>query len=253
VSNTLLTNLAWYWDLSSAAATIVDQQSGLVLTKSGTVNTLATGGPGGGACIDVGNSAGYYINNSVAARGSYTTGFTANVWVYRTANSTTGNWLFNHRGATTGTYWQQTFSTARDGNVVSVFGESMVIRSSYIDGTRIALNTWGMATLVHTGTATSLYLDGVHIITVDTPVLGAMGTVASPLALAAAAWNPGAAGGSHRGRLAMAGLWDRVLTAPEVTLLYNSGSGRRYAELNVSASTSRGAIIRRLWAQHGRK
>jgi hypothetical protein len=60
VANTLLTNLAWYWDLSSADATITDQQSGLVLTKSGTVNTIADGGPGGGACIDVGNAAGYY-------------------------------------------------------------------------------------------------------------------------------------------------------------------------------------------------
>jgi hypothetical protein len=64
--STLLTDLVWYWDLSSADATITDQHSGLSLSRVGTTITESTGGPDGGPCINFGAAAGKYRNASVA-------------------------------------------------------------------------------------------------------------------------------------------------------------------------------------------
>ncbi len=76
----LRNGLQWYWDLSSADATITDQHSGLVLTRSGTVNTLANGAPDGGSCIDfpTGGTANFYRNASVRPLDSYSESYSVN-------------------------------------------------------------------------------------------------------------------------------------------------------------------------------
>jgi hypothetical protein len=226
----LKSTLQWYWDLSSADASIVDQHSGLSLSKLGTTTTLLTGGPDGGPCIDFGSASGKYRNASVAKTISYDDGFTVNIWAYSTGSSPTFNCLINHRGPSTpNLYFQvlaRVFSGIDSASTIDAAGTFRECQPS-----QFGLNAWQMLTLVDTGTASTLYRNGVSVATSST-ALGARSTAAAPFAIGGHAWSaPILSGLEHRGRLAMAGVWNEPLVAGDVTKLYNGGSGLRYANL----------------------
>jgi len=233
----LLTNLVWYWDLSSADATITDQHSGLTLSRIGTTTTDATGGPDGGPCISFGNAAGKYRNASVAKTISYDDGYTVNIWVRSTASGSVLNMAVNHR-ALTGSLYFQLLARRANGND-QAFTIDATPANRIAQNAQESLNTWQMLTLRDTGTTTELYRNGVLVATSST-VLGARSTAAAEFAIGGEAWNGTIDGAlNHRGQLAMAGVWNEPLSQSAITALYNSGAGRRYSDLVIPANSRR--------------
>jgi hypothetical protein len=232
--STLLTDLQWYWDLSSADATITDQHSGLALTRVGTTTTESTGGPDGGPCINFGAAAGKYRNASVAKTVSYDDGYTVNLWVRSTGTSSLANFIFSHRNEIAPFYSQifvRSSISGLTGDVGFTLDNAGAFRSPGVS--QEALNTWQMLTLRDTGTTTELYRNGSLVATSST-VLGARSTAAAAFAIGGTSWelNP-TTFLNHQGQLAMAGVWNEPLSQAAITALYNGGNGRRYADLNI--------------------
>ena len=232
-------NLQWYWDLSSADASIVDQHNGLSLAKLGTTTTSTTGGPDGGPCIDFGNAAGKYRNASVPKIVGYEDGFTVNIWVRSTATSTEGNWVINHRGeGTNPQYWQaiaRRTTTNRD-----LFSVRADVYNRAGD-TQEDLNTWQMITGVRRGSNVEFWRNATLLDTVA--ITGSVATGNAPFAIGGHAWVAGIDGGlNHRGQLAMAGVWNEPLTQSQITALFNDNKGRRYGDLVIETGNPTGNL-----------
>jgi hypothetical protein len=233
--STLLTDLVWYWDLSSADATITDQHSSLALSRVGTTTTESTGGPDGGPCINFGAAAGKYRNASVAKTISYDDGYTVNLWVRSTGNFGAGgaNFAFSHRDAGAPFYSQmmvRSLVSGFTGDNASTIDNAGVFRIASVS--QESLNTWQMLTLRDTGTTTELYRNGSLVATSST-VLGTRSTAAAAFAIGGTSWEASASPFTHRGQLAMAGVWNEPISQEAITALYNGGNGRRYADLNI--------------------
>ena len=238
----LLTDLQWYWDLNTADATESDQHSSLSLTKGGTVTVVSGGAPDGGDCISVGAAAGYYSNASVARTIDTEGGFSLNIWAFSTGDSGTGNWLMSHRGnVAADAHWQITARRSTSEDIALTADDSGATRTAA--ASEASQNAWHMFTAVDDATSLRLYVDG-SLAATNTTSLGTRDSSARPFALGAGAWDLGNTNLRHRGRLSMAGVWGTALTTTLITELYNSGSGKRYADL--AAASSGGARRRRL-------
>jgi hypothetical protein len=236
-------DLVWYWDLSAADASIVDQHSGLSLAKVGSVATAATGGPDGGPCIDVGAAAGKYRNGSVAKTVSYDDGYSVNIWVRSTAYSSAINTFINHRDSHDDKYFQIFNASVgvSSGNDAAVTFATASDRRGEV--ARQALGLWQMLTLVDNGTSTALYRNGVSI-GVGSNSLAGRDTANAAFAIGGDSWNSGiSANLMHRGQLAMAGVWNEPLTPTQITQLYNGGNGLRYADLDAVADNNPTATL----------
>jgi hypothetical protein len=231
--STLLTDLVWWWDLSSADATITDQHSSLALSRIGTTTTESTGGPDGGPCISFGNAAGKYRNASVAKTVSYDDGYTVNIWVRSTADPGAGefNFAINHRNGPAPRYFQIAVRSSAFGDFASTIDNAGVFRDAAASS--FLLNAWQMLTLRDAGTTTELYRNGSLVATSST-MLGARSTAAAAFAIGGFSGDAFVgSGNNHRGQLAMAGVWNEPLSQAAITALYNGGNGRRYADLNI--------------------
>jgi hypothetical protein len=229
----LKSTLQWYWDLSSADATITDQHSGLVLTKIGTTTTSPTGGPDGGPCIDFGLAAGKYRNASVAKTISYDDGYTVNIWVRSTGTSSIFNMAINHRNDGNSLPDNRYFQLAtRDSSGIdygATWGVSDSLRIASVS--RFAENAWQMLTLRDTGSVTELYRNAVLVASASTSI-ASRDTGSAAFAIGGHSWSAAIlATLDHRGQLAMAGVWNEPLITGDITKLYNGGMGRRYADL----------------------
>ena len=225
----LLTGLQWYWDLNTAGATETDQHNGLVLSKSGTVNVSSGGAPDGADCIDVGSAAGYYRNASVARTIDTEAGFSVNIWGYSTADSATANCIFNHRGSSASqTHWQINIRDSSSTDRAITRDAVPVVRTA--SASEASANAWHMYTLVDDATSLRLYVDG-SLVATDATALGTRDSAAREMAIGAAAWSAGSAALRHNGRISMAGVWGIALDTTQISALYNSGAGKRYAAL----------------------
>jgi len=246
----LLSTLQWYWDLSAADASIVDQHNGLSLSKVGTTTTSSTGGPDGGPCIDFGAAAGKYRNASVAKTVSYDDGYTVNIWVRPTGTSASTSFVCVHRAnppiVAGGLYWQiQTRQVATSSDRLQTLDSVPAFRTG--SATQGAVNTWQMMTLRDTGTTTEYYRNGV-LVGSSSDSLGARSTSAAPFALGGE-WNDTILDSTaFRGQLAMAGVWNEPLSQSNITRLYNGGMGRRYDDLGSSGIIP---ILRQHYAAQG--
>lgn len=236
--------LVWWWDLNSADATITDQHSGLVLTRHQTPTTVVGGAPDGGDCISFGTAQGKYRNASVPKTIAYERGFSANCWVFTTGSSTFGNRLINHRDlAAPNQYFQMGVIHPTVGDWGEVFSASGASRAATSGVPASPLNTWVMLTYVDNGSTSSLYRNGVLVATGSTAI-GALATANAPLAIGGHAWQTiNDSSLDHRGRMAMTGVWDRPLTADEITWLFNSGTGRRYNSLTFGERDLGGEVL----------
>jgi hypothetical protein len=229
--STLLTDLQWYWDLSSADATITDQHSGLALSRIGTTTTESTGGPDGGPCINFGAAAGKYRNASVAKTVSYDDGFTVNIWVRSTGTSSTGNTAINHRNSSSERYFSIVTRLSTGLDIVFSFDAAGTQRTA--SDARENENVWQMVSFWDNGAESRIYRNGVLSGTSNT-ALGTRPTAAAAFAIGGIASSDTIfAPLNHRGQLAMAGVWNEPLSQAAITALYNGGNGRRYADLNI--------------------
>ena len=230
-------NLQWYWDLSSADASIVDQHNGLSLGRIGTTTTSATGGPDGGPCINFGAAAGKYRNASVAKIVSYDDGFTVNIWVRSTGTGGAGNWLINHRGdGGVSRYLQLIARNPFDGGTDRsiIWDEALSIRRAF--SARESENVWQMLTMVDDGNNNlSIFRNAVLLdVNTTTETFGDRATGNAPFAIGGHAWSAGIGSLEHQGQLAMAGVWNGPLTQSQITALFNDNKGRRYGDLVIA-------------------
>jgi hypothetical protein len=226
----LRNGLQWYWDLSSADATITDQHSGLVLTRGGTVNTLANGAPDGGSCIDfpTGGTSNVYLNASVRPLDSYSESYSVNIWVRNVAISATfGNWYINHRNTTGNDYFQ--LITLRNPNpLIIIYAFDRNINTYLIQYPYTLINEWFMLTLVTRQNILEMWVNG-SIYGSQVRVMEQQ-TANSPFAIGNAAWAQNATL-QHQGQLFAAGVWNRALLPIDIKRLYNGGAGLRYVNL----------------------
>lgn len=162
-----------------------------------------------------------YINTNTAF--AYTSGdaFTISTWIYPTSYGGGG--------------FGRIFSTERNspnagilfyinsGNTIDVgfTGRTGVVQSS---SGHFSLNTWVHAVAVYDGgTGIKIYIDGVE--RANNPTYG------SPLSSTVNGLIGKAANGNTRnfdGKIDEVAIWDRALTAQEISVLYNSGNGLQY-------------------------
>lgn len=243
---TVKDGLVWYWDLDSADAAIVDQHNGLSLSRVGTTTTVTGGAPDGGNCISVGNAVGKYRNSSVAKTINYDVGFSVNIWAFSTGQSFFGNWLINHRNNPSNLpdnrYFQLVARPVASPDSADVWAPADSVRSAAASPAA-GIDQWVMFTLVDNGSSTQLYRNGVLVATSST-TLATRNTGPASFGIGGSSWDSGVeANLNHRGRVSMAGVWDRPLTADEVTWLYNSGAGRRYNSLQFGERDVGGEVL----------
>jgi hypothetical protein len=224
---TLKTSLMHWWDLSASVATLNDQHGSLNLTRTGTLNTESTLAPDGGSCVS-NPASGYFLANNVPRMAGFTTGFSVNIWVRRTSNSSSGNWFVSHRNdpAGSGRYFQITRSSSTTLNNHSIFNSttSQAATSAATD-----LNVWTMLTLVADASTINAYQNGVFAST--TARSGTADTANAAFAFFAGSFLPDFSAIYHIGQLFACGIWSRALAQNDITNLYNSGAGRRYSSL----------------------
>jgi hypothetical protein len=224
---TLKTSLLHWWDLDASVATLNDQHGSLNLTRTGTLNTESTLAPDGGSCVS-NPASGYFLANNVPRMAGFATGFSVNIWVRRTSNSSTGNWFVNHRNQTAGggQYFQinRSNSTTSQNHTIS---NSTGFQTATSPAT--SLNIWAMLTLVADDSTINAYQNGVLANT--TSRTGSAATANAPFAFFVGAWNPDLSAVYHIGQLFACGIWSRALAQNDITNLYNSGAGRRYSSL----------------------
>lgn len=246
----LLNNLVWYWDLGSADASIVDQHSGLTLSRVGSTSTVSGGAPDGGNCISVGSATGKYRNSSVPKTVNYDSGFSVNIWAFSTADSSIGNWLISHRNDASSLpnnhYFQMVarlFDSTEFGGVAASGGATY---RNAIASSALAQNQWHMFTLTDDGSTTNFYRNGTLAASSST-TLTTRDTGAAALSIGGESWVATVnSSTNHRGRISMAGVWSISLSTENISWLYNGGSGRRYAAL-----TRGGSRRRRYSGSHG--
>lgn len=226
---TLKNGLIWYWDLAESLATITDQHSRLVLTRSGTINTLLDGAPDRGSCIEIptgSTGTDVFRNASVASQVFYRDTYSVNIWVMNYSISAIYNSHIAHR------------AVVANGDYYVMYSNSLTNGISYYNSVPTELatvfpaqpfNTWIMMTLVRHSYQFDLYINGEQVSQTGL-FTGTTGVNAAPLAIGNASWTP-QANFQHRGRLFGAGVWGRALKNPEIVALYNSGFGRRYENL----------------------
>jgi len=223
---TLKSSLLHWWDLSASVATLDDQHGSLNLPRTGTLNTESTLAPDGGSCVS-NPATGYFLASNVPRVEGFTTGFSVNIWVRRTSNSSTGNWFVSHRNQTAGSgrYFQITRSNTTTLQSHAVFNSTELEAAT---SAATSLNVWTMLTLVTDASTINAYQNGVLANT--TARTGSAETANAPFAFFAASWNPSSTT-YHIGQLFACGIWSRALQQNDITNLYNSGAGRRYSSL----------------------
>jgi hypothetical protein len=214
----LLTDLVGYWKL--------DEASGTRLDSVGTNDAAVVGSPGSAAGIlsnAVDTSLGNYLDaGTVADLQTGDIDFTFALWLWfdqvATPHDLFGKWAGGELEYFL--YYNETahvlhFFVSDDGlNYNSVAGASL---------NPIAVNTWYFVVCWHDAIANTL-----NIQINDGPVDSVSYSIGVRAGIASLLFGQSGFGGSHDGLIDEAGLWKRLLTAPERTDLYNAGVGRTH-------------------------
>ena len=234
-----------FWDLddtgTGTGAGLDDQgnhTTDMTLQTNGAITTL-TQAPDGGDCIFFNSNGEWLDTSSDIAWDSASDDMSCSCWFQSTAAATTFNSLVTWRGGApfgwhllavnaspdyvTSTVWDD---SATSGGTAStkVVAEDTAETSS--------LNTWYHAVITFessTGTL-KLYIDNVLIDSSVTGTVDAFNPNAIPFAIGALSSSKTNIAFQHRGYVWSTGIWDTVLTTDEISELYNSGSGGKYAD-----------------------
>jgi Concanavalin A-like lectin/glucanases superfamily len=219
-----LTNLQAFWELGEASGTRNDSHGTNHLTDNNTVSST-TG--------KVGNAADFERDNteylSIADNAALSMGdidFSIAGWV-QFESLTADDQVLISKGDLFA-YATAEFSlelTASD--LLRFYVGDGTASDSVIDIVTISTATWYFFYAYHEAATNQMGIS-VNDGTVTTGDCG--GSYDSGLELTLGRWA-NFAGGYHDGLLDQVGIWKRLLTPAEVTFLYNSGSGRSYAEM----------------------
>ena len=210
----LTTNLVAYYKLdeTSAGAAVDSTATNNATNNNATINQTGK--------ID----RAYTFNGTTAYLQSVSQSFTGNddytitAWIYHTSRTNNNNIFSNGVEAT------KAGLKFRVSQTTGLLGVDLanVVGTTSTDA--VSLNTWTFIGLTKSGDIYQLYING--------SANGSAGTITSSNISAAGTQRIGrdvATGTNYfTGSLDEVGVWTRVLTAPEITELYNSGTGLTY-------------------------
>jgi len=227
MSNPGTTNLVAYWELNEESGTRVDSHASLDLTDNNTVLYSASGVQGNAADFELSNSE-YLSRASEAALQTGDIDFTLGAWVKPESIGSIMGIITKWNASPNRDYG---LSLNADGTV-RFFTFDAGDAWLYMDSTAtLSAGTWYFITGWHSTATNKVYIK----INDASPEEKAVGT---PRASTAAEFRVGSSnvGPYHfDGLLDEAFFYKKVLSSAELTWLYNSGSGRSYA--NVAATT----------------
>ena len=219
----LTTGLIHWWDMDGGTGW-ADDVGSWTLTEGGSVTDSATGAPDGGSCAELN------ANGDSLSTGNKTTieNISYSSWVYATTITGRESRIFSWRNG--GTSEKCDFYIGTDGKVVAITFDEDEATSTCTGTTVLSTSTWYHVVVTDDGTTRTLYVNGSSEDT-DTTSIGTRTTFGTKTGFGAYAPGLTNTNASLLGRLGMSGMWNIALDSDQVTALYNSGSGLRYADL----------------------
>ena len=167
----------------------------------------------------------------------YSDAYTFNIWAKFDSlrSGLWGNWVLNWRGSSaTPKFVQITYSSANnDGPTEKLFAADNDFQNIFsADDIQVETDRWYMLTLTQDSTEdeSKFYVDGVLKET-GTPVNSSFPNSNLNLTLGVASWSFNFNETKFEGSLFGNGMWNTPLSSSDISWLYNSGAGRRSAEL----------------------
>lgn len=224
------TSLIAWWTMDETSGTRYDSHGSNDLSDGNTVG-YGTGIKSNAADFEYtsGNEHLYAASNSELQMGG--TDFTITFWVkVESFAASSGNWFVNKRGNTDNLEYQ-VYSQKATGAPRFGTWDSLGNADYLSPTTAITTGEWHfiVASFNNTSKLKSISMDN------ETPTTTTLTGVTIPsgtaqMAIGNASWNP-TANLAHDGMIDEVAIWKRVLTADEITWLYNSGAGRTYTDL----------------------
>jgi hypothetical protein len=229
--STILDNLVSFWPLDEVSGRRADVHGTNALTDNNSVAS-ATGKVGLAADFEGDNSESLSVADNTSLSMGVSQDFAIALWVYRESSS--GFQVLLSKSETdieyaifdTGVFSLEVYGSAGFGDVGTL--------TSTIP---LSLNTWYFLVVWHDAAANTLNLS------VNGSAPESIGHSAGVYDGAGTFRLGSYVYGSHfDGLLDQVGIWKRLLTADEITWLYNSGAGRTYMEMRVYA------IAQKVWS-----
>jgi hypothetical protein len=233
----LIDNLVSYYELDESSGTRSDSHGSNDLTDNNTVGT-ASGIINDGANFVASNTE--YFNASNSAFDFTGTEMSISFWYKATSfRASPGSDRLFQNWSTSGTFqgWFLNISNAgaKKARFVMATGtssfEEITATTAYVE------DTWYHVVFVYNGTDLRIYRNGTLDCTPVAVTANLRASATTPFRIAA---NESLAANQYcNGVLDEAGIWDRALTAAEVTELYNGGAGLAYPFSGAPAFTPR--------------
>jgi len=241
--STLLTNLISYWKLDEASGNAVDSHGSNTGTNIATT-PFSAGKINNGALLN-GTTQGFDLWDAPFDWIDWNVAFSINLWAKHDYSAAPGGGaapnFFGKQVVLVSPYpgfqFGMTNRTASELNLdlqflndFSVSGKGFTVRSVNMLPFQ---NVWKMVTLTYDGSGNStgvkMYLDGVsQTMTAVSASTTINATIGNNKKAAIGAANADDGVNHFKGMLDEVGVWDKTLTASEVTELYNGGAGLSY-------------------------
>ena len=218
-NSSLATNLGSYWELEEASGTRVDSHGSNDLTDVNTVGT-ATGIQGNGADFERSNTEYLISSTGPGITGDWSISF----WL-KQESQTINQWPITSYTSGEGGILLRVNS---DGKLFAQFGNGGTVSKTVTTASQITIGSWYHVVFtsdVSAGTnGYTVYVNGSSVaLTADTSTATSVGAQAN--------MTIGALGAGTQpfdGVIDEVGIWSRILSASDVTTLYNSGAGIPY-------------------------
>ena len=228
-----------WWDMDTTTTGIDDQGTGgsgspwARLTNSSVVSESSPyAAPNGGDSLYF--SATAYLNRSSVAWTGAGNDWSVSLWFNARngfASSGVGTMIGWHNSAasTDGIFWIREIYNPNRALSLAIDDDWQIVQAE--STATLSTNTWyHVVTTWNNATNTvSQYIDDGNLITATDINVANLPTAAMPFAIGAQANNTN--GNRYEGNLWAIGIWDTILTASDVSYLFNSGTGRLYADL----------------------
>lgn len=225
-------NMLGYWDLGEVSGNRADATgNGETLTDA---NTVASASDGGITVADFESANTEYLYRTDTL-GAYNNTFTYSFWIKHESLPSAGN-LFNyisHQIENGSLDMLNQIDISNTAGVYSLRAFNNYQSTSYT-WTGVSTGTWYHIVVViaynTSSTGIKIYLNGTNVANASSDVGRSQGTTASDFSIGRY-WDLGGNSLSRYvdGLMKFVGLWNRGLSADEITSLYNSGSGLNYA------------------------
>lgn len=219
---TLKTNLISCWEFDETSGTIMYDSHN---SNNGTINGATINQTGKlGKCYSFDGT-----NDLVtSAITSVYSQFTVSAWIAHNFSSTTGYDRIIGHSKSTSQYHDWGIQQESTGNKISFYVMNTAGGfSKAVSTTDLSSGTWYHITATFNGTYAKIFINSTNEHT-GSAFTGSRNSHTSPVLLGKVYDASGWLTSVYNGKFDQTAIWDRVLTASEITQLYNSGNGLAY-------------------------